>query len=67
MLARLHGLLPQISNCIDRVGNMGHEGTTEIPQDSLYALEAAKASPNCSQTMLFFTANELAGEQNQCS
>lgn len=46
---------------------MGHEGTTEIPQDSLYALEAAKASPNCSQTMLFFTANELAGEQNQCS
>lgn len=46
---------------------MGHEGTTEIPQESLYALEAAKASPNCSQTMLFFTANELAGEQNQRS
>lgn len=57
VLARLQGLFPQISNCSDRVGNMGHEGTAEIPQESPYALEAAKASPNCSQTILFFTAN----------
>lgn len=57
MLARLQGLLPQTSNCSDSVGNMGHEGVTEIPQESPHALEAAKASPNCSQTMLLSTAN----------
>lgn len=36
---------------------MGHEGVTEIPQESPHALEAAKASPNCSQAMPHFTGN----------